>query len=113
LPVRPIQRVMFSDTLLFGLPPGNPAIAAYSALFAGLGTRWMMAGLDYDIDRWIAPALAAGADIRVGLEDAPHGCKRSNVEQVRDAAAAIARSGRTLATAADVRAGLAGGPAPA
>lgn len=107
LPARPMHRAMFSDTLLYGLPPGEAAIAAYAALFDGLGTRWMMAGLDYAIDPWIAPALAAGADIRVGLEDAPHGCQRSNAEQVRDAAAAIARSGRRLATAAQVRAALA------
>lgn len=112
LPVQPIQRVMFSDTLLYGMPPGHAAIAAYAAMFAGLGSRWMMAGLDYDIDRWMAPALAAGADIRVGLEDAPHGSSRSNVEQVRNAAAAITLSGRALATAADVRAGLASRPLP-
>lgn len=111
LPARPMQRVMFSDTLLYGLPPGEAAIAAYAALMDSLGTRWMMAGLDYAIDPWMAPALAAGADIRVGLEDAPHGCQRSNVQQVRDAAAAVARSGRRLATAADVRAGLARVPA--
>lgn len=108
LPAQPIKRVMFSDTLLYGLPPGEAAISAYAALFEGLGSRWMMAGLDYAICPWITSALAAGADVRVGLEDAPHGCKRSNVEQVRDAAAAIARLGRRLATAGDVRAGLAG-----
>ncbi len=105
--MRPIHRAMFSDTLLYGLPPGEPAIAAYAALFAGLETRWMMAGLDFDIRPWLRPALAAGADIRVGLEDAPHGCDRGNVAQVREAVQAVAASGRRLATAAEVRAGLA------
>jgi len=105
-PLRPIHRAMFSDTLLYGLAPGEPAIAAYAALFEGLGTRWMMAGLDYDIRPWLKPALAAGADLRVGLEDAPHGCERGNAAQVKEAASAIAASGRTLGSARDVRSAL-------
>jgi uncharacterized protein (DUF849 family) len=103
---RPIHRVMFSDTILYGLPPGDSAIDAYSSLFASLGTRWMMAGLDYDIRPWMASALAAGADVRVGLEDAPHGCDRGNVQQVQEAAAAIASSTRRLASANQIREAL-------
>jgi 3-keto-5-aminohexanoate cleavage enzyme len=110
LPVAPIHRAMFSDTLLYGLPPGDAAIAAYASLFAGLGTRWMMAGLDYDISPWLPAALEAGADVRVGLEDAPHGCAQGNVQQVRAATEAVARSGRRLADAAGIRASL-GAPA--
>ncbi len=107
LTVQPMYRAMFSDTLLYGLPPGVAAITAYAALFASLGTRWMMAGLDYDITRWTAPALAAGADLRVGLEDAPHGSTRGNVQQVQDAARAVAHASRSLASAADIRRALA------
>jgi uncharacterized protein (DUF849 family) len=46
---------------------------------------------------------SSGADLRVGLEDAPRGSDRSNVELVREAASRLTSAGVDLAAPDDVR----------
>ena len=103
--LQPIYRVMFSDGLLFGLPPSESAVAVYARLFDQLAPKapWMISGLDADIAHLFEPALALGAQIRVGLEDAPFGSPKSNVQWVQEAVEIIARQSRPLASAQAVR----------
>ncbi|MEM8987507.1 MAG: 3-keto-5-aminohexanoate cleavage protein [Pseudomonadota bacterium] len=104
----PVYRVMFSRNFTFGLPPEPYALDLYGRLIADVApdAPWMIAGLDVDLQRISPVALAMGAHIRVGLEDAPFGCERSNVALVERAAAMIEGAGFTLATPDDVRHGL-------
>jgi 3-keto-5-aminohexanoate cleavage enzyme len=101
----PIYRLMFSDGIAFGFAPRDYAIAAYLAMFEehAPGAQWMVAGLMADLTPVIATAVERGGHVRTGLEDAPLGSERGNVELVAATAAAIRRSGGKLATAADVR----------
>lgn len=105
----PLYRFMFSDGFAFGFPPSPWALAAYLRLLADCapGAPWMIAGLAVDVLALIAEAVAHGGHVRVGLEDAPFGSPRSNVEWVRAARAAIERAGGRLACAAEVRRALA------
>lgn len=105
----PIYRLMFSDGLAFGFPPRAYAIDAYLAMleeFAG-GAPWMIAGLMTDVTPLVEQTIARGGHVRTGLEDVKLGSKRGNVELVEATADAITRAGGTLATAADIREGLA------
>ena len=101
---------MFSDDYMFGFPPEPYALAALLELLrrAAPGASWMAAGLAVDIRPLIAAVVGASGHVRVGLEDAPFGSALGNVEWVEAAAAAIAAVGGALATAAEVRAALAG-----
>jgi len=103
---RPVYRLMFSDNLLFGMAPSRRGLDFYAAHLdeTAPGAPRMVSGLDADIDALIEPALAQGFHIRVGLEDAPFGAERSNVEIVADAARRIARAGFSLASPAVIRA---------
>lgn len=103
----PIYRIMFSDHLLFGMPPTPASLAFYAQFLEATapGAPWMLSGLDAEVSHLLGPALALGAHLRVGLEDAPLGIALRNLDLVERALAAIARSERPLATAADVRAG--------
>lgn len=105
-PKTPVYRVMFSDNLLFGMAPSRRGIDFYAVHLdvTAPGAPRMLSGLDANIDALIEPALALGFHIRVGLEDAPFGTDRSNVEIVAAAARRIEAAGFTLATPADVRA---------
>ena len=59
-----------------------------------------------DVLPMIPRVVMEGGHVRVGLEDAPFGSERSNLQWVEAAAKAIDNSGGELATATDVRAVL-------
>ena len=105
---QPVYRFMFSDGFRFGFPPRAYAIDAYLKLLAEQAgaAPWMVAGLDVDILPLVAAALARGGHVRVGLEDAPLGSSRSNLEWVRAGRHAIERAGGMVVSAAQVRAAL-------
>lgn len=107
---QPLYRFMFSDGFSFGFPPEPYALAAYLELLSHVdpGARWMVAGLAVDVSPLVATVLKRGGHIRVGLEDAPLGSPRTNLELVEHAVAMIEDFGGTLATAADIRAALKG-----
>lgn len=107
---QPIYRFMFSQGLAFGFPPAEYALEAYLRLFGEVapGAPWMVAGLDVDILPLVAAAAARGGHIRVGLEDAPLGSMRSNLDWVRSARSAILAAGSSLASPAEVRRALNG-----
>lgn len=102
----PIYRIMLSDNLLFGMPPSAMAIEFYHAHLSATaaGAPWMLSGLDADVEALIEPAMDLGAHIRVGLEDAPFGCTKTNLELVEQAVSKIMTSGRSLATIEQIRA---------
>ena len=104
----PIYRFMFSDGLRFGFPPRTYAIEAYLRLLAEQAgaAAWMVAGLDVDILPLVEATVARGGHVRVGLEDAPLGSSRSNLDWVRAGREAIERAGGKIASAAQVRAAL-------
>lgn len=107
---QPIYRFMFSQGLAFGFPPAEYALDAYQRLLAdeAPGAPWMVAGLTVDILPLAGAAAARGGHVRVGLEDAPLGSTRSNLEWVRQARSAIEGAGRELASAPEVRRALNG-----
>lgn len=102
---QPIYRFMFTEGLSFGFPPAEYALEAYLRLLAEVapGSPWMIAGLDVDILPLAGTAAARGGHVRVGLEDAPLGSTRSNLDWVRAARSAIAGAGASLASPAEVR----------
>jgi 3-keto-5-aminohexanoate cleavage enzyme len=106
---KPVYRFMFSDDFFFGFPPTSYALDAYLSLLRseGPGAPWMVAGLAVNIAPLIGEAVRRGGHVRVGLEDAPFGCARSNLELVEDALRAIANAGGMPASAAEVRAAIA------
>jgi len=105
----PIYRFMFSDEFAWGFPPRADYLDAHLALLRQLAPEapWMVAGLGVDIRPLIAPAVARGGHVRVGLEDAPRGSRLGNRQWVEEAARAIRAAGAVPATAGDVRAALA------
>jgi len=102
----PIYRVMFSDNLLFGMAPSEMALRFYANHLAQVvpNKPWMISGLDANVDAVLPLALELGAHIRVGLEDAPFGCQKNNVELVEQAIRLIDKSPRSLAGTEEVRA---------
>ena len=100
---------MFSDGFTFGFPPRDYALNAYREMLREYAPAapWIIAGLLVDLAPILEQAVAAGGHVRTGIEDAPSGSERGNVELVRAAAAAIRRGGGALGTAAEVRAALA------
>lgn len=107
---QPIYRFMFSEGFAFGFPPARYALEAYLRLIEDTapGAPWMIAGLVVDILPLAGEAAARGGHVRVGLEDAPFGSARANLDWVRAARREIEAAGRSLASAADVRAALGG-----
>jgi uncharacterized protein (DUF849 family) len=107
---QPIYRFMFSEGFAFGFPPAEYALDAYLTLLAdeAPGAPWMVAGLAVDILPLARAAAARGGNVRVGLEDAPLGSARTNLEWVRAARQAIEGAGRLLASAKEVRGALKG-----
>jgi 3-keto-5-aminohexanoate cleavage enzyme len=101
----PIYRIMFSDGLLFGLPPSPANLAFYARLIDEIapGAPWMVSGLDADIAPLIGTAVAAGAHLRAGLEDAPFGCSETNARLVARTAREIEAAGGRLASASQAR----------
>lgn len=104
--INPIYRIMFSDNLLFGMPPTESGLRFYADYLHALvpDSPWMVSGLDADISSIIPLSLSLGAHLRVGLEDAPFGCAMTNLELVEQAVALIAQQDRPLASAEQVRA---------
>ena len=102
---QPIYRFMFSQGLSFGFPPAEYALEAYLRLLAEVtpGSPWMVAGLDVDILPLAGAAATRGGHVRVGLEDAPLGSTRSNLEWVQAARSAILAAGSSLASPSEVR----------
>lgn len=105
---RPIYRFMFSQGFAFGFPPAEYALDAYLRLLAdeAPGAPWMVAGLEADLLPLAGVAAARGGHVRVGLEDAPAGDARSNLQWVQAAGQAIRAAGSELASAAEVRRAL-------
>lgn len=101
----PVYRVMVSDNLLFGMAPSRRAVAFYAAHLDEVapGAPKMLSGLDADISKIAGHAIETGFHLRVGLEDAPFGTEKSNVELVRDAVATIKASSRALSSPDEVR----------
>jgi len=66
----------------------------------------MVGGLAVDVLKLAPAAIARGGHVRVGLEDAPLGSQRSNLDWVQAARRVIERTGATLASADDVRQAL-------
>lgn len=105
---QPIYRFMFSQGIAFGFPPAEYALDAYVRLLGdeAPGAPWMVAGLEVDVLPLAGAAAARGGHVRVGLEDAPHGTTRSNLQWVREARRAIEGAGQELASASEVRRAL-------
>ncbi|MDE2361413.1 MAG: 3-keto-5-aminohexanoate cleavage protein [Hyphomicrobiales bacterium] len=106
----PIYRFMFSDEFAWGFPTRAAYLDAHLLLLAecAADAPWMVAGLGVDIGPLIAPAVARGGHVRVGLEDAPWRTPRTNAQWVAEAAAQIRAAGGEPASTKEVRAALAG-----
>jgi uncharacterized protein (DUF849 family) len=104
-----IYRFMFSDGLSFGFPPRPYALDAFLRLLADEAPEapWMIAGLDVDITPLMAYAVERGGHIRVGLEDAPFGATKTNVQLVEEAVAVIRSRGNEPASIKEIRQALA------
>jgi uncharacterized protein (DUF849 family) len=101
----PLYRLMFSETFAVGFPPKPYGLSAYLSLleeFAG-GAPWMIAGFSADVRPLIGETVARGGHVRVGLEDAPLGSKKSNVIWVEDAVRLVRQHGGEPASAVEVR----------
>ena len=105
---QPVYRFMFSDGYAFSFPPEEYALDAYLTLLDSVapGAPWMVAGLMVDIRPLIAPAVARGGHVRVGLEDAPRLSERGNLWWVGEAVRQIRAAGGEPASAGEVRAAL-------
>jgi uncharacterized protein (DUF849 family) len=101
----PIYRFMFSDSFTFGYPPEPYALDSYLRLMEDVtpDAFWMVAGLDLDSTQLVPEVVDRGGHLRVGLEDAPLGTSRTNVEWVEMAREKIEDEGGTLATPDEVR----------
>src|SRR2546427_763657 len=106
---QPVYRFMFSEGFSYGFPPAEYALDAYLQLLASEapGAPWMVGGLAVDVLKLAPAAIARGGHVRVGLEDAPLGSLRSNLEWVQAARLVIERTGATLASVAGVRSAIA------
>jgi 3-keto-5-aminohexanoate cleavage enzyme len=105
----PIYRFMFSDEFAWGFPAEEQYLDAHLRLLDACApdAKWMVAGLGVDIRPLVAPAVARGGHVRVGLEDAPWRMPLSNRQWVEEAARLIRLAGGEPANAGDVRAALA------
>jgi uncharacterized protein (DUF849 family) len=101
----PVYRFMFSDEFAWGFPPKPAHLDAHLALLAGEapGAPWMVAGLGVDITPLIAPAVERGGHVRIGLEDAPWGSERTNLQWTQAAVARILSCGSQPMMPARVR----------
>jgi len=101
----PIYRFMFSSGYTFGFPPDDYGLTAYLTLLDQVApsAQWMLGGLSVDVLPLIPRAVVEGGHVRVGLEDAPFGSQRSNLEWVEEAVRRIDSAGGELARPQDVR----------
>lgn len=113
-PVQPVYRFMFSTDFLFGYPPQPAALGSLLELKQQCAPQapWMVSGLGVDITPLIASAVAAGGHLRVGLEDAPLGSTRTNVEWVEHAVMRIRAAGGEVADVPGMRRLLGCAPPP-
>jgi 3-keto-5-aminohexanoate cleavage enzyme len=102
---QPIYRFMFSTGFTFGFPPERYGLDAYLHLLeqAAPGAPWMIGGLDVDVMPLVACTVLHGGHVRVGLEDAPLGTKKTNQQWVAEAARQIIAAGGALARATEIR----------
>ena len=105
----PIYRFMFSQEFCFGYPPKETYLDAHLALLTEMapGAPWMVAGLGLDLRPLIAPAVAKGGHVRVGLEDRPFGVDETSRGLVEEAVKLVRAAGGEPASPADVRAACA------
>jgi len=105
----PVYRFMFSSGYTFSFPLEDYALTAYLKLLDQVapGAQWMVAGLQVDVLPMIPRIVAEGGHVRVGLEDAVHGCELTNLQLVERAARSICAVGADLATPAQVRVAIA------
>jgi 3-keto-5-aminohexanoate cleavage enzyme len=105
----PVYRFMFATEFCFGFPPKARYLGTYLDLLDELdpGAPWMVAGLGLDIRPLIAPAVARGGHIRVGLEDRPWGVRETNRGLVEEAVRLVQAAGGQPASPAEVRAACA------
>ena len=103
-----IYRFMFSNGLSFGFPPERYGLDAFLQLLASEAPQapWMIAGLDVDITPLITYAVERGGHVRVGLEDAPFGARKTNVQLVEEAARLIRSVGNEPASTKERRRAL-------
>ncbi len=103
-----IYRFMFSDGLSFGFPPQPYGLDAFLKLLAQEAPHapWMIAGLDVNITPLITYAVERGGHVRVGLEDAPFGARKTNVQLVEDAVRLIRSVGKEPASTKEIRRAL-------
>ncbi|HRE21929.1 MAG TPA: 3-keto-5-aminohexanoate cleavage protein [Rhabdaerophilum sp.] len=101
----PVYRLMFSEEFCYGFPPKERYLDAHLALIEEMapGAPWMIAGLGLDIRPLIAPAVARGGHIRVGLEDRPFGVEETNRRLVEEAVLLIRAAGGEPASPDEVR----------
>lgn len=104
----PVYRFMLSSSFTFCFPPRDWAVEALARLMAeeAPGAPWMVAGLHVDLLPLVPTIVQLGGHVRVGLEDAPFQCERSNEALVGEMVAAVRAAGGEPATAAEVRASL-------
>jgi len=102
---RPMLKFFFSEGMLQGARPRAYALDAYLEALKeeAPDAYWTIAAYETDLSELAPRAIAAGGNLRVGLEDAPSPSPFTNAELVRQAAELIRRGGRTVATPADVR----------
>lgn len=101
----PLYRLMFSETFAVGFPPKPYALSAYLSLLeeASAQPLWMIAGFSADVRPLIGETVVRGGHVRVGLEDAPLGSKKTNLAWVEDAVRLVRKQGGDVASSADVR----------
>ena len=106
----PVYRLMMPDHFTFGLPFEDWALDTYNRLHAMCApdAPLMVAAFGNEPEPMIPVILDAGAHLRVGLEDAPAGSARGNLDLVTSAAEIIGKQGRHLASPDEVRAQLRG-----
>ncbi|MFB6192592.1 MAG: 3-keto-5-aminohexanoate cleavage protein [Haloarculaceae archaeon] len=106
----PIYRFMFTEAYTFGYPPERYALESLLRLLSDEAGEvpWMVSGLGVDVTPLIPAAVERGGGVRVGLEDAPLGTDRSNVEWVERARREIEAAGGRVATPGEVRSALDG-----
>ena len=105
----PVYRFMFAQEFCFGFPPRERYLDTHLALLGEMApdAPWMVAGRGVDIRPLIAPAVARGGHVRVGLEDRPWGVTETNRGLVEEAVGLVRAAGGEPATAAEVRAACA------
>jgi 3-keto-5-aminohexanoate cleavage enzyme len=103
-----IYRFMFSDGLSFGFPPQRYGLDAFLQLLAyeAPDAPWMIAGLDVDITPLLTYAVERGGHVRVGLEDAPFGARKTNVQLTEEAVRLIRSVGKEPASTKEIRLAL-------